>query len=258
MLKPNKGLERIRNGGIVTGIMLAEITNSEIIPAIKAAGFDAVFLDLEHGAFSLESVKAIARISLDHDIWCFARVHTDDLHLITRIQDAGVTGIMLAHCEDPIHIQSLIAALKFPPMGTKGFGIRGVHTNYQPHAIEELMTHHNHHSAIIVQIESKKALENLDAIAQLDHIDVLFPGPTDLSISLGVAGQLDHPKVEAALQSVVEVGKKYNIPVAHYSSNMANLLHWKAQGCRLLFFGTEMSLLIQAGCDAVTKLRKEQ
>ncbi len=257
-MKQNRNLQKIRNGEIIYGIMLAEIDNPEIILAIKAAGFDSVFIDLEHGAFSLESVKSIARICVDNEIFCFARVNSMDSSFINRIQDVGVAGIMLAHSEDPKTIQGIIEAIKYPPIGSRGFGVRGVHSNYEILSVSEKMTHLNQNSAIIIQIESQKGVQNIEDIAKIKHIDALFIGPTDLSISLGVPGQIDHDLVNEHVETTLKIGKKHNIPVGYYSTDPNRLQYWKDKGCTLLYCGTEISLMMSAGKAILSKLWDEK
>ncbi|NHJ49081.1 MAG: hypothetical protein FK733_14940 [Asgard group archaeon] len=156
-MKENSGLKKLQNGESIIGIMLAEVTNVEIIPALKSIGFESVFIDLEHGAFSMETTKAFARICHDNDIWFFARVNNHDPKYVARVLDLGVKGIMLANSENPEEIKKLIATMKYPPLGTRGFGLRGVHTDYEDISVKEKMKHINENTAIILQIESKKA-----------------------------------------------------------------------------------------------------
>lgn len=246
-MKENSGLKKLRKGETVLGIMLIEITNTEIIPLIKSIGFDAVFIDLEHGAFSMETTKAFARICHDNDIWFFARVNNHDPKYIARIMDLGVKGIMLANCEDPEEIRKLIHTMKYPPLGSKGFGIRGVHTNYESLSVAEKMSHLNQNSAIILQIESKKAIDNLVELAKLQFVDVLYIGPNDLSISLGFLGEPNHPEVQKNINKIIQVAQKNNLAIGYYSTDIEILKFWKDKGIKFLFCGTEISLLMETG-----------
>jgi 2-keto-3-deoxy-L-rhamnonate aldolase RhmA len=254
-MKENSGLKKLRDGEIVLGIMLIEVTNVEIIPVIKSIGFDAVFIDLEHGAFSMETTKAFARICNDNDIWFFARVNNHEPKYIARIMDLGVKGIMLAKSEDPIELRKLIYTMKYPPLGTKGFGIRGVHTNYEPISVEEKMKYLNENSAIILLIESKKGIDNLEELAKLPFVDALYIGPNDLSISLGYIGESNHPRVQKSVNKVIQVAQKNNLAIGYYSTDIEILNFWKNQGIRFLFCGTEISLLKEAGKKIIKSLR---
>ncbi|NHK31050.1 MAG: hypothetical protein FK730_06835 [Asgard group archaeon] len=254
-MKENSGLKKLRNGEIVLGIMLIEVTDTEIIPVIKSIGFDAVFIDLEHGAFSMETTKAFARICYDNDIWFFARVNNHDPKYIARIMDLGVKGIMLAKSEDPDELRKLIYTMKYPPLGTKGFGIRGVHTNYETLSIAKKMKHLNENSAIILLIESKKGIDNLEKLAKLPFVDVLYIGPNDLSISLGFIGEPNHQEVQKTINKVIQVAQKNNLAIGYYSTDIEILNFWKDKGIRFLFCGTEISLLLEAGKKIINSVK---
>lgn len=164
---------------------------------LARAGFDWVCVDLEHGAIDLESTAGLFRALGDSECVPVARLPVNDSTWIHRVLDAGARGLIIPMVKTAAEAEAAIRAAKYPPRGERGFGYSRANghgadfTAYVESANEEI--------AMIMQIEHKDAVANLDAILRVDGVDGVFIGPLDLSGSMGITGQLEHPQMVAAL-----------------------------------------------------------
>jgi 2-keto-3-deoxy-L-rhamnonate aldolase RhmA len=171
--------------------MVRMIRNPAIAPLAARAGLDFIMLDLEHGPFNLETVEDIFKAGRPLGLGCFARVPELSRGWVSRILDAGATGVMVPMLETVAEAELLVRWAKYGPLGGRGFGGIGGHTDFDaiaPGATLEFMAKANAETLTIAQIETARAVENADAIAAVPGLDALLIGPNDLAISLGCAG----------------------------------------------------------------------
>jgi 4-hydroxy-2-oxoheptanedioate aldolase len=162
-------------------------------------GFEAVFIDCEHGAPGWEDVENMVRAAELVDVTSIVRVQSNDPSTITRTLDRGAGGVQVPHINTREEAEAAVRAAKFAPIGHRGYaGGRaslGVTGNFTVHANAETM--------VIAMLEEVEALTNLDEILKVEHIDTFFIAPGDLAQSMGYPGQMDHPDVQAAVQDGV-------------------------------------------------------
>ena len=161
-------------------------------------GFDWVCADLEHGVIGIEALAGIFRALSGFDCVPVARVPVNDPVWIRRSLDAGARGIIVPMINTAEEAERAVRAAKYPPRGERGFGY--CRANWHGIDFAEHARTANDDVAVILQIEHVRAIENLEGIAAVEDVDALFIGPYDLSGSLGVPGELEHPKVLAALE----------------------------------------------------------
>jgi 2-dehydro-3-deoxyglucarate aldolase/4-hydroxy-2-oxoheptanedioate aldolase len=245
----------IREGKTVVGTMISEFGSPELMKILSSAGFDFVFIDTEHAPFSLETVNNMVRVGRAVGLTCIVRVPDIEYHLIARTLDAGAHGLMFPRIETREQLELAVRASKFPPWGERGYGVRGIITEYQPTTVEENIRFLNDDTVVVAQIEKRSAIENIDNILSVKGVDIALIGPNDLSISLGVPGQLDHPSMREAIQKVVDACRSRGIASGTHVRDMKNLLYWRDQGMRVLTFSTEAGMLLASAKEAVSQLR---
>ncbi|GAB4323371.1 MAG: aldolase/citrate lyase family protein [Promethearchaeota archaeon] len=248
----------MRAGAPVLGTMLVEARAPEFVTALAAAGFELLFLDLEHGTYSLSDMKALSREARRVGALLVARTHVHDAAHLTRLLDAGARGVMIAHAEDPVELAPLVSATRFPPEGTRGYGLHGVVTDYRGEGPKELMARENEEVVVLLQLESEAATtrENLERLADLSGVDGWVVGPRDLSISLGVPGEHDHPREVAVVERVLEVGRRHGIATGVHEGDLGLLTRWASAGASILAFSSEVGLVLDAGRRVVGLLRR--
>ena len=174
--------------------------STELVELAARAGFDAISLDGEHGAFSSEGVDAVVRVAHGYGLSVTARVPSIDPWQINLWLDRGIQGVVGPHVETGEEAQRLADACLFPPEGKRSWGGgRGTDFN-QDHLLAErggkpgFMRWANQNMTVFAQIESKKAYDNLDAILAVKGLTGITGGPNDFAASLGHPGEPDHPE----------------------------------------------------------------
>jgi 2-dehydro-3-deoxyglucarate aldolase len=165
---------------------------------LARAGFDWVCVDLEHGAIDLETTADIFRALGGFDCVPVARLPLNDPIWVHRTLDAGARGLIIPMVKTAAEAEAAVREAKYPPRGARGFGYS--RANLYGAEFETYIASANDEIAMIMQIEHKDAVANLDAILKVEGVDGVFIGPLDLSGSMGITGQLDHPQMASALQ----------------------------------------------------------
>ena len=174
-----------------------QIGHPAVAEVLARAGFDWVCVDLEHGAIDLEGTAALFRSLGDSGCVPVARLPANDPIWIHRVLDAGAGGLIIPMVKTAAEAEAAVREAKYPPRGARGFG----YSRANGHGVDfaDYIASANDEIAMIMQIEHKDALGNLEAILAVDGVDGVFIGPLDLSGSMGITGQLEHPQMVAAL-----------------------------------------------------------
>ena len=185
--------------GRPVSVVAPSFTSAGLVELLGRLGFDAIFIDCEHGPAGWDEVENMVRAAELTDVTPIIRVQSNDPSTITRALDRGAGGVQVPHINTREQAEAAVRAAKFAPLGHRGyaggrsaFGVKG---NFTAHANDETM--------VVAMLEEVEALKNLDSILSVDHIDAFFIAPGDLSQSMGYPGQLDHPDVQAAIIDAV-------------------------------------------------------
>jgi 2-keto-3-deoxy-L-rhamnonate aldolase RhmA len=200
--------EKAKSGQMVCGAMIRAMRNPAIVCIAKAAGLDFVMFDCEHGVFTTETLHDACMTAIPYGLEVFARVPTPTKDYISRFLDCGVSGIMAPMTETVEQARQLVKYSKYLPIGDRGF-TSAANTAYMGGKHSDIMAEANSRVWSIAQIESKLGVENSEAIAAVEGIDALLIGPNDLSIALGVPGDLNNPVEIEAIKKVAAACKKH-------------------------------------------------
>ena len=180
-------------------------------------GFDGIWIDLEHHSHSLETAAQMMRAARVGTSDIVARPAKGEFMRLARVLEIGASAIMYPQCDNADEASQLVRAAKFPPDGRRGCDWGGADTPYMMMPMEEYLRKANEETLLIAQIESPEALENVEAIAQVPGIDILFLGPGDYSIRLGIPGQSQHSEIRAAEDRIARAashaGIHWGLPV---------------------------------------------
>ena len=180
-------------------------------------GFDGIWIDLEHHSHSLETAAQMMRAARVGTSDIVARPAKGEFMRLARVLEIGASAIMYPQCDNADEASQLVRAAKFPPDGRRGCDWGGSDTPYMMMPMEEYLRKANEETLLIAQIESPEALENVEAIAQVPGIDILFLGPGDYSIRLGIPGQSQHSEIRAAEDRIARAashaGIHWGLPV---------------------------------------------
>jgi len=224
-------VKRIMNaGGLALGTHTGGIADPQIVEIIGLAGFDAAFIDMEHTAFDLHDVTGMVMAAERAGITSIVRTPGFDPAFILRLLDQGVQGIQVPHVSDPATAREAVKAVRYPPQGERGMAAGSRAAEFGKVALLDHMAQSNREILLACMIEDVEAIERIDEIAAVEGVDLLAVGPSDLSRSLGVSGQPDHPRLVAAIDRVREAvrkgaGARLALPLNHaaYPRNAAQL-----------------------------------
>ena len=214
-------VKRILNaGGLALGTHTGGIADPQIVEIIGLAGFDAAFIDMEHTAFDLHDVSLMVMAAERVGITSLVRTPGFDPAFILRLLDMGVQGIQVPHVSSAATAREAIQAVRYPPLGERGMAAGSRVAEYGRIPLLEHMAQSNREIILACMIEDMAAVERIDEIAAVEGVDLLAVGPSDLSRSLGVSGQPDHPRLVAAIDRVREAvkggaGARLALPLNH-------------------------------------------
>jgi 4-hydroxy-2-oxoheptanedioate aldolase len=174
-------------------------------------GFDAIWMDLEHHHYSVETAANLMRAARVGTSDIVARPAKGEFMRMCRLLEAGAQGIMYPRCESAAEAAEVVRWAKFAPLGERGVDSANADAPYCSAPIKPYLQKANEETLVIVQIESPKALEELDAIAKIPGVDVLMFGPGDFSVLAGVPYQFDHAILVDAIKRVAAAAKKAGI-----------------------------------------------
>lgn len=231
--------KRLAQGDILLGIILT-LPSLETAEILSLAGFDWFFVDLEHSAMGVREAQAILQV-VGHRVPCVVRVPSLDEAWIKKVLDTGPAGIIVPMIRTAEEAERAVRFTKYPPMGTRGAG--AARAQAYGADFNDYVARANDEIAVILQMEHKDSVENIQAIQRVPGIDVLFVGPYDLSGSLGILGQVQHPEVLAAIARVRQSAEEAGIPLGIYGGSLEDVKSFIADGFRLIALGTDAVLL---------------
>ncbi len=234
-----------------------QIGHTAVAEILACAGFDWVCVDLEHGAIGLETMAGIFRTLDAYECVPVARVPKNDPIWIRRSLDAGARGLIIPMVNTAEEAGAAIREAKYPPRGLRGFGYS--RANMHGAEFDAYIAEANDEIAMIMQIEHKDAIDNLDVILEVDGVDGLFVGPLDLSASMGITGHLDHPDMTGALQEYRDACDAHKVAAGMHIVEPDDESIRKAtdEGYNLLALGLDNVFIRQAATDALQAARQE-
>ncbi len=255
MLKTNRVKEALKRGEPMLGTMMSEVRSPGFIWMLANVGFDYVFIDMEHGTYDLSTVSDMIKVARLAGIVPLVRVPDLAYNLVAAALDAGAMGIMLPRVETRDQAEKLVSFMKYPPMGVRGGTSGRGHTDYANAGPQELVRHMNENTLVILQIERKRAIENLDELFSVPGVDVGLMGPFDLTISLEQESPND-PAVNEATQKVVDAGKRHNVATGTHVADPSVVLSWYERGMTMLTCNSDLGFFNVGAQQTLSALRK--
>lgn len=239
-------VRRLREGKVAVGTMIRLIGNASVAILAANAGLDFIMVDLEHGPFGMETLEGILKLGRAIGIGCFVRVPELSKSYISRCLDLGATGIMVPMLESREEAQKFVELAKYAPLGKRGFGGIGAHTDFRSvsgDVTQAFMNEANESTLTIAQIETAKAIEGIDSIASVEGLDGLLIGPNDLSISIGCPGDLMGERVHQAVMQVAQAAQTHGKIFGMHAPESL-LERWLDKGLRLIMSSLDTNIIL--------------
>jgi 2-dehydro-3-deoxyglucarate aldolase len=236
---------RIARGDLLVGTIVS-LPSPDIAEILSRAGFDWLFVDLEHSALGIREAQAILQAVQPHTA-CLVRVPAIDEAWVKKALDAGAEGIILPQVKTSLQCRRAVELCRYPPAGVRSVGIARAHGygfDFQGYVASA-----NDDTAVVVQIEHIEAVAGIDDILAVPGVDAVFVGPYDLSASMGKAGQTTAADVQQAISRVRESARRARIPLGIFGATAEAAAPYIQQGCTLVAVGTDTLLLGKAARD---------
>jgi 2-keto-3-deoxy-L-rhamnonate aldolase RhmA len=255
-MKDNRFRKVVAAGGIPVGHMIWEFGTRGIAKILESANLDFVLIDMEHSEFDTERVADLIAWFKATDIAPFVRVPQGLYHFLARVMDGGALGVMVANVESGEQAKQIVDAVKFAPLGKRGVGIGGAHTDYLNPDPVAYFKRANENTTVICMIESPAGLENVDAIAGTPGVDMLWIGHFDLSQAMGIPAQFQNPKFLEAQRKVVDSARKHHKLAGMQPGNMEQAEQWLKMGFNVLSWRGDVAVYAGTLRSEVGELRK--
>ena len=229
-MKTNKVREKLKKGQLATGISGSTV-DGELIEFLGQFGFDAAWIECEHGPVTWDQIGDLSRACDLWDMTALTRVPANEPWIITRTLDRGANGICVPHVNTREQAERVVRSAKFGPVG-----LRGMYSGRRALGVDNYFQEANEEILLVVLIEEVEALKNLEEILTVDEIDVFFVAPSDLAQTMGLTGQTSHPRamsaVDGAIRQIAEAGR---VPGALVEEQTVE--HFVQLGARFLMTG---------------------
>jgi 2-keto-3-deoxy-L-rhamnonate aldolase RhmA len=250
-MRENPLKRTLASGGAIVGLICLEFSSTGIARLVDAAGADFVMFDMEHSGWSIETVKQLLAASRASACVPLVRVSGVQRHLISRPLDLGALGLMVPMVESAEEARQIVEFARFPPQGSRGVGV------YYPDEIEAdglaaSLEKANRNQLLIAQIETMRGVEQVDEIAEVDGIDLIWIGHFDLTTSLGVPGRFGHPLHARAVDRILAAAERAGKPVGSVANDVEHGKALLAQGysaivyCDSLLFASSLGSAVSA------------
>ena len=252
----NVMLDRLQAGELAIGVGLRQARTVDIGKAMKTAGFDWLFIDMEHSTMDVDTAVQISVAAQSAGIAPIVRVPGFQHFHASRVLDGGAQGIVVPHVDTADTAREMVANCKYPPIGRRSVQGAQPVLDFQTRPMAEATTAVNAATALVVMLETPEAIANADSIAAVAGVDALLIGTNDLCMEMGIPGQVGDPKVAEAYEAVVAAcrahGKHAGMGGVYDPPLMQKYIR---MGARLILGGNDLSLLVAAGRERISVLR---
>lgn len=232
--------EAMRNGQTVYGTMVTLVRGPRWGAIFGRLGFDYIIIDTEHSPYGREEVADLAATFRLSGITPIVRIPYPDGYQARMAIDGGAHGVLAPYVERPEEVRDVVAAARYRPLkGALLDQVRDEARFVNDETQNYLERGFNANSVVIVGIESTPAIERLDEILAVPGIDAIFIGPHDLTISLGIPEQYDHPRFQEAVRHIITTSQAQGIPAGGHWQQLEHVQHWQSQGSRFILYSSD-------------------
>jgi 4-hydroxy-2-oxoheptanedioate aldolase len=244
----NNVKEKLARDEVVASMTVRLIRSIEIARIAKTAGFDSLYVDLEHSSMSIDTCGQICIAAMEAGIAPFVRVPANTPDYIARVLENGALGIIAPHVRSATEAKAVVEAAKFAPLGERSNATGLPHLHFRSFPAPEAYAALNDATMVIVQFESAAALERTEEIIAVEGIDLVLIGLNDLLADWGLPGQYEHPRVREAYASTIAACRRHNkhCGVGGLSSRPDLVAEYVRMGARYVSTGTDVGFLVGA------------
>lgn len=254
----NNVKEKLARDEVVASMTVRLVRNVEIARIARTAGFDTLYVDLEHSSFSLDTCGQICMAALEAGIAPFVRVPANTPEYISRVLANGALGVITPHIRSADEAKAVVRAAKFPPLGERSNAGGLPHLHFRAFPVVEAYAALNDATMVVVQFESAAALAQAEEIVAVDGVDMVLIGLNDLLADWGIPGEYDHPRVHEAYAKTIAACRRRgkHCGVGGLATRPDLVAEFVKMGARYVSTGTDLAFLLSA-CTARARQVKE-
>jgi 4-hydroxy-2-oxoheptanedioate aldolase len=244
--------DKLARDEVVASMTVRLVGGIEIARIARTAGFDSLYVDMEHSSFSLETTGQICMAALEVGVTPFVRV--PGVAAVSRVLDSGALGVIAPHVRSGAEAREYVRAAKFPPLGERSAAGPLPHLHYRTFPAAETDAALNEATTLMVQFESEEALTKAEEIVSVGGVDMVMIGSNDLLADWGMPGQFEHPRLRDAYARTIAVCRKHgkHVGVGGLASRPQLAAEFVRMGARYVSTGTDLAFLL-AACTAKAK-----
>lgn len=249
--------KRLKSRDILLGGTVLEYMRPSLIKLYRHAGFDFIYMENEHSTYLGPEFTDFVLSARDNGFPVIAKTGQLERAEVARLLEAGVVGVQLPRTNSRDDLEELIDIMKFPPLGSRaGAPCYGNVDYLWPTDDVAWLRKANESTVVVGHIETAEAFENAEEIISTPQLDMIYLGPYDFSISMGYPGEYDHPNVKRAMQRILDLCLKYEVPFGTTASGAKSGAGWVKKGCRFFELVDEMTLIRSGAVQMVDDYRK--
>jgi len=250
--------EKLSRDEVVASMTVRFARSIEIAQIAKTAGFDTLYVDMEHNTLTIDQTCQICIAAQQIGITPLVRVPANTPDYICRVLDGGAMGVITPHVRSAAEARAMVQLVKFPPLGGRSAGGALSHYQYRGFPITETNAAMNEATSLVLMLETMEALQNVEEIIATDGVDMMMIGSNDLCGEMGISGQYDHPRLESAFLRAITAAKAVgkHIGVGGLAARNDLMTKFVRMGARYVSTGTDMSFLM-AECVRKAKFVKD-
>ena len=247
----NRLKETLARGAVAASMTVRISRGIEIARIAATAGFDTLYVDIEHNTLDIDTVCQICQAALAANVTPLVRVPELSPGLIGRLLDGGALGVIAPHVRSAEDAAKVVRAAKFPPLGERGAGGALAHFGFRSVPVAAACEALNAATMVVVMIETVAALDQVEEIAAVEGVDLLMVGTNDLCAEMGVPGQFDHPLVHDAYARTIDACRPHDkhVGVGGLASRPDLTAGFVAAGARYVSTGTDLAFLVAAATE---------
>ena len=255
-MRTNPVKQKLKEGGVCLGHIVMEFASPGLATMLANAKFDFVLFDTEHTRFSIETIGGMIRYARSIGLPAFVRVPRGQYDQMSRIMDAGADGIMAPNVQSRAEAERIIQATKYAPLGSRGTAFGIAHDDFETGDVLQKIVQANEQTLIIAQIESVSGVENVEAIVGVEGVDVGWIGHFDLTQSMGIPGQFEHPDYLAAVEKVVAACQRQGKAGGFMGATPDAVIELVRKGFRCIAYGSDIGIYRAALTEGLQEIRQ--
>lgn len=253
-MRKNPVKQTLAKGGTALGTMIFEFTSPGLPAALKAAGAEFALYDMEHSGFTMDEMKRQFSYCRGAGLIPIVRPPEKSYAVTALLLDLGAMGLMFQMVESRAEAEEIVRWTRYPPHGVRGAMFGGAHDDYAGGSLDDKMRVANARTLVLAMIETRKGVENMEAILSTPGIDAGHLGQFDLSLSLGIPGRFERKEIQGAIDGLTATAKKYGKTAACMAPTLDTALEWQKRGFRMISYSYDTGLMqdgLRRGIEAL-------